>query len=730
MSAMSVPILTLAFLGFAAVAVWGLFKLLKGVFWLIGQVFRGIGWLVRHVFGFVGSVLKDTVHTAGALITAVAVLPLALTNLVIGRFSAAGHYGRALEDELVSALLGVYRVGIAHPLRLVGLGGLLDGLERRLPELVDRAPRGRTKGGRTPGFAGYEIVRRLPEGGSGAQLWLARPRPEKVQRMGRDGVVLPPEVVIKSFAIEEGSTLPQIVRESRALEAARRLGLVYEHTLTDSRFHYVMPYVRGDELSMVIQRLHAQSGPQGLTGGALASALSYSQDLLHHLERFHRGGLWHKDIKPANLIVADERAYLVDFGLVTPLQSAMTLTTHGTEYYRDPEMVRLALQGVKVHEVDGVKFDLYSAGAVLYSLIENSFPAHGSLSRITKRCPEALEWIVRRAMADLSERYTSAAEMRADLACLAANADPFAVRPADLPSFSTAHRSRFEGAPPLRPVPLDAAYAPPAAPAYEPRVRTRRRRGVLRTVAAVMVVGLAFRAVSEAVHDSRGRFPGALAVAHDGFSGPVDWQRFDRFHPDQRDALRAARVVRDTLVGSVLPGAPVPPAPELPAPVAVAADPVPTVSTERAALDEYLAALGRPRSAGDEDPAPESGSGRVLVLEDLPEPTSTPLLGELWDTLKERGFEVLGRLSETLDPAAIQLLAQARNAVGLSGPEDADALAALQAFLDDCADLDAVVWLGPEGASDQHVLRLLVRRDLHLFPPIAVRIENEVATNR
>ena len=31
----------------------------------------------------------------------------------------------------------------------------------------------------------------------------------------------------------------------------------------------------------------------------------------------------------------------------------MTLTTHGTEYFRDPEMVRLALRGVKVHQVDG-----------------------------------------------------------------------------------------------------------------------------------------------------------------------------------------------------------------------------------------------------------------------------------------------------------------------------------------------------------------------------------------
>ena len=75
---------------------------------------------------------------------------------------------------------------------------------------------------------------------------------------------------------------------------------------------------------------------------------------------------------------------------MTPLRSGMTLTTHGTEYFRDPEMVRLALTGVKVHEVDGAKFDVYAAGAVLFSMIENSFPAHGGLSQITsaarRRC--------------------------------------------------------------------------------------------------------------------------------------------------------------------------------------------------------------------------------------------------------------------------------------------------------------------------------------------------------
>jgi|GEM_PF-7068878 len=112
----------------------------------------------------------------------------------------------------------------------------------------------------------------------------------------------------------------------------------------------------------------------------------------------------------------------------------MTLTTHGTEYFRDPEMVRMALKGVKVHEVDGAKFDVFATGAVLYSLVENSFPAHGGMSLLSKRCPEAVRWVVRRSMAEYNQRYASSYEMYADLEAVLGANDMYAVMPADLPS--------------------------------------------------------------------------------------------------------------------------------------------------------------------------------------------------------------------------------------------------------------------------------------------------------
>ena len=279
-------------------------------------------------------------------------------------------------------------------------------------------------------FSGYDVVGTLQAGGSGAKLFIATPEAGAKVRLpaGFD------RVVIKSFTLSEGSTLPQIVRESRAMEAATRLGLVLEHHLDGQRFWYAMPYYPGPHFGEAVHRLHRFGPQEGLDADALATILAWVSDLAATLDRYHAAGLWHKDVKPDNVIVGEGRAQLVDIGLVSSLSSAMTLTTHGTEYFRDPEMVRMALRGAKVHDVDGARFDLYGLGAMLYLALEDTFPAHGGLSSFTKRSPEALRWVVRRAMAEYTKRYGSAAAMRRDLEFIRQAADPFAVMPAELPS--------------------------------------------------------------------------------------------------------------------------------------------------------------------------------------------------------------------------------------------------------------------------------------------------------
>ncbi|MHC4774573.1 MAG: serine/threonine protein kinase, partial [Planctomycetota bacterium] len=429
--------------------------LLKGIGWMIGGLFNALGWLLRHTFEFVAGMLTDTVRFVGAIIAWVVLLPLVLINVVVGRWSAAGHFFRSMKREVSVGTTCLYRVTLQRPLRFVLLGGLLEGLEERVNEAWEAAPTSDKPSRRTGTFEGYTIVGSLPGGGSGAKLYVAEPD-GKGRKKGPD---LPRRVVIKAFALSDGSSLPQIVRESRALEAAKQLGLVLDHGMDEHRFFYVMPYHQGDHLGVITRQLHGRSDGQGLAGQHLSVAFSYVRDLLATLSRYHGAGLWHKDVKPDNVIVHDGRAHLVDLGLVTPLRSAMTLTTHGTEYFRDPEMVRMALRGVKVHQVDGAKFDIYAVGAVLYFVLENTFPAHGGLSTFVKKSPESVRWIIRRSMADYNKRYETTAEMLADLDHVAAASDPFAVKPAELPSM------RGVGA------------VPPAEPAEPPQVEVLAAAG-------------------------------------------------------------------------------------------------------------------------------------------------------------------------------------------------------------------------------------------------------------
>ena len=370
----------------------------------------------------------------------------------------------------------------------------------------------------------------------------------------------------------------------------------------------------------------------------------------------------------------------------------MTLTTHGTEYYRDPEMVRLAMRGVRVHDVDGVKFDLYSAGAVLFSMIESSFPAHGSLSRITKRCPEALRWVVRRAMAEMHTRYTSAAEMLADVRVILEASDPFAVRPADLPS--------VQGLPPEE-TPQPAAwtrgpawaFAAGAAPSEgsegaevtgdeagrsfpEPPVTggtRRRRRRVLRAAAAVVLLGALLSRVMDDGH------------AH------AATRHADQNRPWVQAVQTAVADWRDEQGGQPLAKRPL-----------------------------TLAGLWA-REIGDTLPHHEVASeraGSVLVLESTSPSIDARIVDGLREELERRGYEVLGcAAAGPGDEREITFVAGARAAIGLSDPKDVDAVRRLDQFLTGTKELAAVVWLAPSGSSEGLFYRLLRRRDVGAEAP-------------
>ncbi|MGQ0627229.1 MAG: serine/threonine protein kinase [Phycisphaerales bacterium] len=706
------------------------------IIYLVMPICRAVAWIIGQVARFIIAMLGDAVRLIGIAITSVVFAPLAAVNVLLGRWSAAQHYGRAIGAEGRALASCLYRLAIGHPARLFGLKALVEGIEQRVPQAVAAAPpptaaparhtyepdppaiidqvRAASKSAiaRSGNFDGYRVIGTLAGGGSGGKLYIAQPDPRKLAALARQGFQNVGDVVIKSFSVATGSSLPQIVRESRALEAARKLGLVLEHDLTPERFFYVMRYVPGDSLAAVAQRLHTRAGPAGLRAADLREVLTYTADLLATLSTYHRAGLWHKDVKPDNIIVAEGRAHLVDFGLITPLRSSMTLTTHGTEYFRDPEMVRLALKGVKVHEVDGCKFDVYAAGAVLYSAMENSFPAHGGLSQISRPCPEAVRWIVRRAMTDYDKRYATADDMLADLrAVIAVAADPAgaeALRPIDLPSMrgsgeSPAVALQTPAMPP--PLPFDAPVAVHVA--ATPRPVARSARPAVEQLKSARARAVAAR---QRVHERMSRLPRASRGVHGGVY----------FALAGTAALVVAVLMGFTVFAKALrEGVTVDP----PAPVA-------SVRLDRADGQPIAAtpAPTRARTSGTRtgsrntatSPLPADGNGaQVLLVSDAP---GSPLLTSAVDRARASGFALSGIGVET-DPAGstIETSASLRNSVGILPIPGDEARKAIARWFEKNPTVSAVVWVRRAEESETPFMSWVVASD-DLPAPVALRL--------
>lgn len=397
----------------------------------LGIVFGRLGILtaslVKHWAKTLVLLFTDLVRFVGGIVVGVVLLPVSLGRLVIMRPKPALEALKSSGRETLIALKSLCSAAFLRPMQILGLGALATHVATRLRIALGEQPETRA----TPAeFVGYTILRELARGGSGARLFVAEPDNKTRRRLKFPSGF----VVIKSFDFDDGTQAAEMLREGRALDAARKLGLVLDHEASERRFHYVMRYYEGIDLGRFVRSMHEAAGDEGLDRERLVLVGSLVRDIVATLRDWHDAGLWHKDIKPENAIVHNGRATLVDLGLVTPLASHMTLTTHGTEYFRDPELVRQALRGARVSEVDAARFDIYGAGAVLYFVLEGTFPAHGVLSTFRKQSPASLQWIARRAMADFDRRYPDAEAMLADLDRALIGQDPAAVRPADLPS--------------------------------------------------------------------------------------------------------------------------------------------------------------------------------------------------------------------------------------------------------------------------------------------------------
>src|SRR3954469_5426990 len=204
----------------------------------------------------------------------------------------------------------------------------------------------------------YQLVSSLGYGGMG-RVWLARD--EVLDRnVAIKEVVLP-------FGLADAEREELVVRTLREARMAARLNhpnvvRIYDVVRTDEQPWIVMEYVRSRSLLQVIR----EEGPLPAVrvaeiGLAVLSALAAS----------HRAGVLHRDVKPSNVLIADDdRVMLTDFGLATFEEGDNAVTRPGlilgSPHYIAPERAR---EGVAT-----AKSDLWSLGATLYAAVEGRSP--------------------------------------------------------------------------------------------------------------------------------------------------------------------------------------------------------------------------------------------------------------------------------------------------------------------------------------------------------------------
>ena len=222
--------------------------------------------------------------------------------------------------------------------------------EHAVLEASVRASRGTAEGLREGAvFLGRYHVRQLLGEGGFARTWLARD-----DQVGRDVVLK----VARAASTEEGR---QLAREARLLARAGHPNIVtvYDVEVVGDEVILVLEYVPGGSLAARLEQ-----GPLPLD-----DALRLADDLLAALDAAHQEGIVHRDVKPANVLLAkDGRAKLADFGVARAPATSDTVSglsmegrQPGSLRYMSPEQVRGAA-------VDP-RSDLYSAAAVLYEAI-------------------------------------------------------------------------------------------------------------------------------------------------------------------------------------------------------------------------------------------------------------------------------------------------------------------------------------------------------------------------
>ncbi len=169
---------------------------------------------------------------------------------------------------------------------------------------------------------------------------------------------------------DDDQFVARFIREARSAARLSHANVVavYDQGATAGTVYLAMEYVQGRTLRDLLRR-RGHLDPR--------TALIVFESVVAALAAAHHAGLVHRDMKPENVLLADDgRVKVADFGLARAISSASSVTAGagtggvliGTVAYLAPEQVERGIAGPRS--------DVYAAGILLFEMLTGETP-HG-----------------------------------------------------------------------------------------------------------------------------------------------------------------------------------------------------------------------------------------------------------------------------------------------------------------------------------------------------------------